>query len=290
MKSIRKTLYFSLGMLVIFFAAQLVVVWWAKQSIGNEVIHVMHKNTSASILLNGLAMTVEQLNGHEKDFFIYADSSNIKKRKDHVREWILASDEMQDILNTIKINKDRIFSENDLRQVETWIGAANYYIDQMKKIIDMVDTEQQGSRNNGMMRLYPPAEANLLIAEARDKFSTILISGVSEMSRNKSNEMLALTDIAQKRFDHLLLTATINASLGILLALFLLAVLLKLILSPIQTLSQQMEELSRGKPEEKTVSTNTVVEFDVLAKAVERISITQQMLLSRLHKLQPKEK
>ena len=290
MKSIRKTLYFCLGMLVVFFAAQLAIAWWAKQSIGNEVIQGTHKNTSAIIVLNELVTTAQRLKSHEKDFFIYADNSNIKKRKDFVREWGITADKVQDILKTIKTNHDGNFSEDELKQAGAWIEAASYYIDQMKKIIDMVDSGQQASRNNGNLRLYTPAEASRLATVAEEKFSTLLISSVLEMSENKSNDVLSLAEMAQKRFDHFLLTTLINSALGIALAVFLLVVLLKLIMSSIQSLSQQMEELSRGKTEEKTVSTTTVIEFDILAKAVERVSITQQMLLSRLYKLQPKEK
>ena len=129
--------------------------------------------------------------------------------------------------------------------------------------------------------MFAPTEVNDMIKVGKDRFSNDLIKGVAQLQVEKTKATLDLVDVAQQGFRTMILGVSATAVIGIFIALVLALKLPRSLLRLIGELAAIVEKISMGLT---NVSASRVglLEFQGLAKAIERMRMAQEAMLSRL--------
>jgi methyl-accepting chemotaxis protein len=294
MQSIRSKLLGGLSLIILFFLAQAGLVWWSAESTKRDVVDVTRKNTLATSQLTEIAILAQQIRRYEKEYFVYV--GNEERRNNYVKEWSGTHAKLSAALDTLRSNKENAFSTADVGQVANWKTASDFYGAEMKKIFDAVSGVQNkiaatpaapaptgktpAPAADPAPAMFSPAEANVLITAGKDRFSSVLIKGVSEMSSAKTKSTLALVDVADEGFRRLLMGVLATVLIGSIIAGLLMLRLPKAVTSPIDKLTQSIDDMTKGNLDQKV--TANVSEFSGLATALERMRISQNALVQRM--------
>ncbi len=301
MTSIRSRLVAGLTLIILFFLAQAALVWWTQNTAKNEVVDATRKNTVASSELSQLAVLAQQVRRYEKEYFVYV--GNEEKRNGYVKEWTDTSDKITNLLRTMTANKGAAFAKSDLTAIANWTSASEFYTSEMLKIFATVrtaaaaaaipTTEPAATTTKAATTAAPAVPAvpsmftavqvNDMIKDGKNRFSDVLIKGVSAMSAEKTKATLALSDTANESFQKLLLGVLLTVAVGVLLSVFLMFTLPKAVTSPLATLTASVDNISKGNLEIK-VNASGIKEFDGLSIALERMRLGQQALVARMRR------
>lgn len=301
MKSIRSRLVAGLGLIIVFFLIQAALVWWGQDSVRRDVVDATRKNTIASSQLSELAVLAQQIRRYEKEYFVYV--GNQEKREGYIKEWSGVADRILALLQKMNANADKSFNEDDKTKINNWAGAADFYTAEMRKIFGSVN--DQAARvlaappapaaaptpaksapavsPTEVIAMFSPVEVNGMIGPGKDRFSGVLIKGVSEMSGEKTKQTLALSGVAADGFQRLLVAVLATVAVGILVALALMLTLPQAVTRPLADLTASIDDMSKGNLTVKLQS-GGIAEFDGIAKALERMRVGQQALVARLRK------
>jgi methyl-accepting chemotaxis protein len=301
MQSIRSKLLGGLGLIVLFFLAQAGLVWWSAESTKRDVVDVTRKNTLATSQLNEIAILAQQIRRYEKEYFVYV--GNEERRNNYVKEWSGTYEKLNITLENVRANKENAFASADISQVSNWKSASDFYGAEMKKIFEAVSGIQNkiaatpaapaapaasatlaGKTSappaEAMPAMFSPSEANVLITAGKDRFSSVLIKGVSEMSSAKTKITLSLVNVADEGFRKLLTGVLATVLIGSIIAGLLMLRLPKAVTDPIAQLTQTVDEMTKGNLDQKI--TANVSEFGGLATALERMRVSQSALVQRM--------
>jgi HAMP domain-containing protein len=301
MTSIRSRLVAGLTLIILFFLAQAALVWWSQNTAKNEVVDATRKNTIASSELSQLAVLAQQVRRYEKEYFVYV--GNEEKRNGYIKEWTDTSDKISNLLRTMSANKASAFAKSDLTAIANWSSAADFYSTEMLKIFATVrsaaaataapepaaSTAKAGTANASAAAspaassLPSPVQVNDMIKDGKNRFSDVLIKGVSAMSAEKTKATLALSDAANDSFEKLLLGVLATVAVGVLLSIFLMFTLPKAVTNPLATLTASVDNISKGNLDVK-VNASGIKEFDGISIALERMRLGQQALVSRMRR------
>ncbi len=283
MKSIQAKLTVGLGLIIVFFLLQAGLVWWSQDNARREVVEATRKNTLASSELGQLAVLAQQVRRYEKEYFVYV--GNKERRDAYTKEWNGTSEKITKVLKTIRSNEGAAFNAADIAKVVTWIGAAEFYASEMEKIFSTVDRQATSapSTTTATLTAISAVEANSMITAGKDRFSGVLIKGVSEMAVEKTKQTLALADVASEGFSKMLYGVLSTVLIGILIALGLMFTLPQSVTKPLAQLTSAVDGISKGNLDKKMDSAG-VAEFEGLAAALERLRLGQQALVARLRK------
>ena len=304
MKSIRSRLIAGLSLIILFFIAQAALVWWSQNTAKHEVVDATRKNTLASSELGQLAVLAQQVRRYEKEYFVYV--GNEEKRNGYVKEWTDASDNITNLLRTMSANKGSAFAKSDLTAIAKWTIASDFYNSEMLKIFAtvrsvnvatapaaapvsaMATTKSAGAATAtpitlGASNMLTPVQVNDMIKEGKTRFSDVLIKGVSAMSQEKTKATLALSDTANSSFEKLLLAVLLTVAVGVLLSIFLMLTLPNAVTTPLTTLTESVDNISKGNFDIK-INAIGIKEFDGLSKALERMRLGQQALVARMRR------
>lgn len=308
MKSIRTKLVTGLTLIILFFLTQAALVWWSQNDAKTEVVEVTRKNTIASSELGKLAVLAQQIRRYEKEYFVYV--GNETKRNEYAKEWTGASEKITALLNDMSANKDSAFTRKDLPQIVEWSSASAFYSEEMKKIFTAVRATDSAAIAAAASAAPAPESADAKVAKAtktlaaslptattefssvqvndmikdgKNRFSGVLIKGVSEMSAEKTKATLALGDVANASFEKLLFGILITVAVGVLLSAFLMLTLPKSVTAPLDILTKSVDEMSKGNLDTK-IDASDIKEFAGLSKALERMRLGQQAMLTRIRR------
>lgn len=220
MTSIRSRLVAGLTLIILFFLAQAALVWWTQNTAKNEVVDATRKNTVASSELSQLAVLAQQVRRYEKEYFVYV--GNEEKRNGYVKEWTDTSDKITNLLRTMTANKGAAFAKSDLTAIANWTSASEFHTSEMLKIFATVrtaaaaaaipttepaatTTKAATTAAPAVPSMFTAVQVNDMIKDGKNRFSDVLIKGVSAMSAEKTKATLALSDTANESFQKLLL-------------------------------------------------------------------------------------
>jgi HAMP domain-containing protein len=307
MKSIRSRLVAGLGLIIVFFLVQMALVWWGQDTARRDVVDATRKNTIASSQLSELAVMAQQVRRYEKEYFVYV--GNKERRETYTKEWGGTADKIAKQLQSMRSNKDGAFTADDLGKVGNWEAASDFYGSEMRKIFATVTdqstkvdaaavasasaTAAAGVPAKGIVKvleaapapavMLSPVEVNGMITAGKDRFSGVLIKGVAEMTSEKTKQTLALADVANDGFNKLLYAVMATVAVGVLIALILMFTLPGAVTSPLAILTASVDNISKGSLNAK-VEAGGIVEFEGLAKALERMRLGQQALVARMRR------
>jgi HAMP domain-containing protein len=306
MKSIRSRLAAGLGLIIVFFLLQAALVWWGQASTKRDVVDVTRKNTLAASQLSELGVLAQQVRRYEKEYFVYV--GNAERRAAYTKEWGETADKIAKRLQTIRSNTDQAFDAADLGKVSNWINASDFYGAEMRKIFGTV-TDQAAKVASAaaapiasvapvpavkgaapvaapaevVVAMLSPVEVNGMITAGKDRFSGVLIKGVAEMAAEKTKQTLALSEVAEKGFNQLLVAVLATVAIGVLIAMALMFTLPKAVTGPLETLTASVDSMSKGNLDAK-VGSGGIAEFEGLSKALERMRLGQQALVARMRR------
>lgn len=308
MKSIRSRLVLGLSLIIVFFLAQAALVWYSQSTAKSDVVDTARKNTLASSQLTDLAVLAQQIRRYEKEYFVYV--SNEERRNNYIKEWTGASDTITKLLGTMRANQDGAFSSEDTGKISNWQSAADFYSAEMKKIFASVNDQAakvaqaaqaaaastpatpagkaavkptEAAPAAPAVAMFAPTEVNTMITAGKDRLSSVLIKGVSDMSAEKTKQTLALSEVAAGGFNQVFAGVMLTVAVGIIIALILMVTLPKAVTTPLETLTAAVDDLSKGKLDAK-VEAGNVAEFAGLATALERMRVGQQALVARMRR------
>lgn len=306
MSSIKSRVILGLSLIVVFFIAQAALVWSTRDRLHTEVVEVTRRNTLATVALSELSVLAQQIRRYEKEYFVYV--GNEARRTAYVKEWTQTHDKISALIATAMENKGGAFSESDLAKVAGWRASSDFYGQQMKMIFGTVDSRAtqvaqaaaaavaadakpattKAPANAGTaaaatpaVTMMGPTEVNDMIKDGKDRFSAGLIKGVSDLQTEKSRETLSLGDVASKGFDRLIYGVLITVALGIVVALALIVLLPGTVTGPVARLATAVDAMSRGQLD-TPLEAGKISEFEMLEKALERMRLAQQAMVSRL--------
>lgn len=317
MKSLRSRLTLGLVTIIVFFLVQGGLVWWGQASTGAKVVNTARINTLASSKLGELAVLAQQIRRYEKEYFVYV--GNEERRNAYVKEWTAAADKMTAMIGAMRTTHAEAFTSEEVKQIALWGDAADFYQKEMAKIFAAVDANASQTLKIAepapavappaapasaakaaaatkagapaepatpaaaatTVATYTPAQVNTMIGAGKDRLSSVLIKGVSDMTALKNAQTLALAQVASDGFERVFLGVMVTVAVGILIALGLMVLLPAAVVRPIRALTEAVDQLSKGKLENK-VDTVGVAEFDDLSVALERLRLGQQALLTRV--------
>jgi nitrogen fixation/metabolism regulation signal transduction histidine kinase len=306
MNSIRSRLFTGLGLIILFFLTQAVVVLTVGERTKNSVFDSIQKNTVASSQLSELAVLAQQIRRYEKEYFIYV--GNKERSADYEKEWSNTAAKITNLLSSMQTTSEKVYSDVELSKVANWTAAINFYEAEMRKIftknkyvfatldaskaiqlpttlsVKKSSTTPVIAASSSVVaqpEMLTPTEANAMISEGKTKFSEVLIKGVAELSSDKTNKTLKLSQtteqIVDKQFSIILLTTLF----GLLVSIVLIFTLPKSITLPIQRLTVSVDNISKGNFD-SVPTKNTFVEFEMLTKAIDRMQTAQKILVSRM--------
>jgi nitrogen fixation/metabolism regulation signal transduction histidine kinase len=306
MNSIRSRLFTGLGLIILFFLTQAVVVLTVGERTKNSVFDSIQKNTVASSQLSELAVLAQQIRRYEKEYFIYV--GNKERSADYEKEWSNTAAKITNLLSSMQTTSEKVYSDVELSKVANWTAAINFYEAEMRKIftknkyvfatldaskaiqlpttlsVKKSSTTPVIAASSSVVaqpEMLTTTEANAMISEGKTKFSEVLIKGVAELSSDKTNKTLKLSQtteqIVDKQFSIILLTTLF----GLLVSIVLIFTLPKSITLPIQRLTVSVDNISKGNFD-SVPTKNTFVEFEMLTKAIDRMQTAQKILVSRM--------
>ena len=294
MSSIKTRVIVGLSLIILFFVAQAALVWSTKDQLNRDVVEVTRRNTTAAATLSDLAVLAQQIRRYEKEYFVYV--GNPTRRNDYAKEWTQTHEKIAATIANIRGNKAGTFSSADTTKASEWLAASDFYGQQMKGIFAGV--EARGSSlaaptpvvavaatptvaATGQPGMFSPAEVNDMIKDGKDRFAAGLIKGVAQMAGEKSREMLALGDIADRGLARLINGVLITVGVGVVVAMALIFILPAAVTSPVAALSSAVDAMSRGQLD-TPISGGKVREFKLLEQSLERMRLAQQAMVARL--------
>lgn len=246
--------------------------------------------------LSQLAVLAQQVRRYEKEYFVYV--GNEEKRNGYIKEWTDTSDKISNLLSTMSANKGTAFAKSDLTAIANWTSASEFYNSEMLKIFATVRSAAAATpapeaatatakvvttATPAASGLPSPVQVNDMIKDGKNRFSDVLIKGVSAMSAEKTKATLALSDTANSSFEKLLLGVLLTVAVGVLLSIFLMFTLPKAVTNPLATLTESVDNISKGNLDIK-VNASGIKEFDGLSVALERMRLGQQALIARMRR------
>ena len=304
--SIKKRLTLGLMLIVFFFIAQASLTWVVEERIKKGVVETVRKNTVATAQLNELAVLAQQIRRYENEYFVYVGDA--ERRAAYEKEWSAASGKISASLAKMRANTEGAFASSDSAQINIWWLAGDFYAAEMRKVFDSVTSQAsrvalaeraaaapapvpEKGKNVATVKteeapapkpaMFSSGEVNEMIKAGKDRFSNELIKGVALLQTAKTNDTLALADVARQGFNTLLIGIVITAALGSVIALVLALTLPGSILKPVDALTAAVEKISVGQTHVQVPQLG-VVEFHGLAKAIERMRMAQETLVNRM--------
>lgn len=294
MSSIKSRVIVGLSLIILFFVAQAALVWSSKDQLHRDVVEVTRRNTSAAATLGDLAVLAQQIRRYEKAYFVYV--GNPIRRNEYAKEWTQTHEKIAAAIASVRGNKTGAFSSADIAKASEWLAASEFYGQQMRGIFAGVEARASllappvpvvavapapAVAATSQPGMFTPPEVNEMIKDGKDRLASGLIKGVSQMEEEKSREMLALGDIADKGLARLIDGVLLTVAVGIVLAMLLIFILPAAVTSPVAALSSAVDAMSRGQLD-TPIGGSKVHEFDVLEKSLERMRLAQQTMVKRL--------
>jgi HAMP domain-containing protein len=293
MTSIKSRLQLALLFIVGVFLLQGVVFYLSQHQVRSNLETAVKTNTQVSAKLSSLAVLAQQVRRYEKEFFIYV--ADIELRTKYIKEWTDSFEKIEPLLSNLSSVGQYQLSAEEIKAIQSWKVASTFYGSEMKKIFELVNQKNTdanltlvaiaktavSNRPTVLPELISSIDANELIGPGKNMLASVLIKGVNEMNALKTQEVLKLSGVVEDGVSQLGLILLGLLFFGVLFVAFLLATLPSAITGPIATLSHAADSLSKGDTH-KPIPTASIKEFQSLNNSMERLRLSQQLLVERV--------
>ncbi len=232
------------------------------------VAGAISQDFNGSIIISQLAVDAQQIRRYEKEYFMYI--GNAKKKIKYQNEWSEIYHKLKEQLGTMLQDKGGIWTEADKQKFQSWQTSLEAYGRGFNKVIEDV--------NNGVIN--DTLTANKAVQEAKNAFRVMVNGTIEEFHAKYQHALNAETQIkASNTFLIWVLLGGVGGS--VILCLILLSVVPRSITRPITLLSEAAETMSKGQLNTTVPTKLRVTDFLGLANTLERMRISQKVLLER---------
>ncbi len=233
-----------------------------------NVIGSVQNEFYTGLEFNRIAEKSQQLRRYEKEYFIYV--ADLEKRRKYYQEWLFAVESLKENIQEIVDNSEGIWSDQDSLQAKEWLAAQQFYVDSFQSITSRVEAGE----------IQDTLSANELIKDGKNRFRPV-IDGSSRAGDLKYKEAEKSVERISDDFFTLEVIILGAIILSIFVAMFFIIVLPRMLTKPIEELTAAATRMSMGDLGQRIVSGNTTLEFRLLAETLERMRISQSLLLKK---------
>lgn len=265
--SIRGKLIAGFAVIMAFIAIQSGITYFylkQSESLVKKALVVDFDNTTT---ISRMAILGEQLRRYEKEYFIYAD--NPEKRKKYDGEWREAYGKLGSLLTAAKQDNSGLWSESDKAEFDNWLLAMEDYHRGFTLITENVE--------RGLIK--GTLEANSRIQDAKNRFK-VLLTGTSKYGDKKLKQSKVSESAINSNFALINKIVMATSAGGLLLALMLMILIPGAITRPIRLLTKAAHVMSTGNLAQPVPLTGGA-EFKDLAETLERMRVSQKTLMDR---------
>jgi nitrate/nitrite-specific signal transduction histidine kinase len=268
MFTIRNKLYFGFGLILLFILAQFAVVFvYLKQS-EKLVDNAISRDFHTSVEVARIGIEAQKLRRFEKEYLMYIHSPS--NRGKYFIEWKEASDAVAAKLRQIIENRDQLWSNRDAAAAREWQQSLDAYVNGFKEVVAAVDNGQITSTLQG----------NDAVRDAKDAFR-VLLDGTAKKIEIKYERAAVSAKAVEGKFQLVTIVLVVVALAGTVLAAAMLVLLPTSIGRPIEMLTRAAHDMSTGNLG-KAISVSGSPEFKELGATLERMRVSQQMIIDRL--------
>lgn len=268
MLTIRKKLYLGFALILAFSLGQAAVTYLNLNQSEALVKQAIGKDFNASVEIARIGIEAQKLRRFEKEYLIYVGSKD--QRAKYFVDWKGAHDQIRSMLDRIVENRDGNWSAGDIAKAREWQASLKAYGDGFAGVALGADSGQITSTLQG----------NEAVREAKDAFR-VLLDGTTVGIEQKFKQAAASEQAIGRKFLLVNIVIAIAALAGIGLVAVLLVIVPNSISRPIELLTRSAHDMSTGIMN-KPVAVAGSPEFKGLADTLERMRVSQQMLIERL--------
>lgn len=267
--SIRSKLMFSFILIFLVTVGLGAVSYFFAQDNMRLVDQAISKDFNGSIQISELAILAQKIRRYEKEYFMYI--GNAEKQNKYEKEWNETFAKIKEKLTALRKNRGGIWSSADWLEFDKWEQSLKDYGAGFRQVVADVDA---GVHTDTLA-------ANSAVQDAKNKFRT-LVNGTIDFA-NAKYEAAALArqeiKVKSKELNTILLAAlAVSAALCLVLIL----VMPRAIVKPIRVLSDSASAMSKGELEKPVPTGVGIKDFSELAATLERMRISQKMLIQRM--------
>lgn len=270
MQSIRGKLMSGFGLMLLFIIGQSAVTYFYFQNNESLVRQAINQDFKASTEIAKIAVAGQQLRRYEKEYFIYVD--NVDKRRSYSKKFNDSSAKLKAVVDGVLNDRTDTWSFSDKQEVRRWKEALDTYGRGFNEVTNKVERGE----------IATTLGANAAIQDAKNAFRTLLKGAAKGGDAKYQNAEATRTQIAKNLeiVNYVLIAAS---AAGIVLVLVLMLTIPGSISKPIEALNEAAMKMSTGDLDQKVPSSGTV-EFKDLAKTLERMRISQKLMVDQLKK------
>ena len=267
MLSIRARLMLGFGLMMFFIMGQSIVTFVYFQENSSLVRQAINHDFKASTEIANIAVIGQALRRYEKEYFIYVD--NFDKRRGYHKEFSESAGKLKKSLDGILGDTSTTWSDDDKREATVWAKALDTYTLGFNEIADKVERGE----------LQTTLEANAAIQNAKNAFR-VLLKGAAKGSRLKYQGAEVNHARIAKNLNFVNYTVIVMSVAGLALVLVLMISIPRAIAGPIKLLNDAATAMSVGNLDRR-VPLSSVAEFEDLAKTLERMRVSQKVLIHK---------
>lgn len=266
--TIRNKLYLGFGLILAFILGQAVITYLLLNQSETLVRQTIDKDFNASVEIARIAVEAQKLRRFEKEYLIYVGIPG--QRDKYFSEWKGAHDQIKLMLNRIIQSRDTTWSSDDVTKAKEWLASLGAYENGFTRMVQQADSGT----------ITTTLQGNEAVREAKDAFR-VLLDGTAQGGDLKLQSATKSGQTIFSKFGTVNLVLVISALAGIGLVVVLLVVVPASISGPIEALTRSAHDMSIGNVS-KPVTVTGGAEFKDLSETLERMRISQQMLLERM--------
>ena len=229
----------------------------------------VERDFDASLHIARISLAANKIRRYEKEYFIYVQSPS--KRAEYSTHWEGTYAELKQLLQTGLDTQDPRWSEEDRIRFDQWDQALETYARGFRNVVRSVESSQ----------IRDPVLANSAIRDAKNRFRVVL-HGAAEGGRTRYQHARENVERIETNNDNAIIAVGAAVAISIAFALFLLLAMPRSIARSVGLLSDAAESMSRGKIDLTIPVERTNREFRGLAQTLERMRVSQKVLMDRM--------
>lgn len=231
----------------------------------------VERDFDASLHIARIAVEANKIRRYEKEFFIYVNSPS--KRAEYTAEWEQAYRELKTLIQQGLEPGDPRWQESDRARFDTWDHALERYARGFRDVVRLVESGQ----------ITDTVRANSAIREAKNHFRVVLI-GAADGGTTKFDHARANVDRIEQNNQTALISVGAAIAASLLLALLLAVLMPRSLARSVGILSEAAEQMSHGNIDVTIPVNRANAEFTALAQTLERMRVSQKVLMDRMRK------
>jgi CHASE3 domain sensor protein len=268
MMSIRKKLQIGFTLILAFVLIQATVTFLSIAQSERLVRQAIDNDFNASVEISRIGIEAQKLRRFEKELLIYVGSPSARDK--YFADWKSAHAQIKTMVDRIVDNRDGKWSPEDGAKAREWRTSLDAYGDGFVRVVQAAGSGQITSTIQG----------NDAVREAKDAFR-VLLDGTSQGGDEKFQQALKSEQAITARFWIVYIVLGVSALAGFGLVALMLMVVPASISSPIEALTRSAHDMSTGNLDRPVTITGSP-EFKDLADTLERMRVSQKMLMERL--------